>query len=234
MTELAELDAQILRLVDTRVAAARAEGRGLRPDEEAIILRTLLEQPRPAATSRLVLRLWRALMAETARPMGVAVWGGTQALELAAARFPGSPLRLVQKPEDALSAARAPGAVGVLALDATTPWWLRLLAEPKLKVFAALPELAADGDAGALAVGDVPLEPSGGDDTFWVTDAAVSPAAIEEALGRDGLAGRLVSAAGGLKLFALAGYVQVEDARLARAPGRLSGVIGAAPSPFDL
>jgi hypothetical protein len=36
-------------------------------------------------------------------------------------------------------------------------------------------------------------------------------------------------AAGGLKLFMLAGYVQAEDGRLASAPGSLSGVIGAAP-----
>jgi hypothetical protein len=40
--------------------------------------------------------------------------------------------------------------------------------------------------------------------------------------------------AGGLKLFVLAGYYQAEDERLARAPGRLSGVIGAAPAPLDV
>jgi hypothetical protein len=39
---------------------------------------------------------------------------------------------------------------------------------------------------------------------------------------------------GGLSLFALAGFYQRDDARLARAPGRLSGVIGAAPEPFDV
>ena len=40
--------------------------------------------------------------------------------------------------------------------------------------------------------------------------------------------------AGGLKLFALAGFYQRDDARLARAPGKLSGVIGAAPAPLDV
>ena len=39
---------------------------------------------------------------------------------------------------------------------------------------------------------------------------------------------------GGLKLFSLAGFYQKDDERLARAPGRLSGVIGAAPEPFDV
>src|SRR5205085_1126308 len=40
--------------------------------------------------------------------------------------------------------------------------------------------------------------------------------------------------AGGLKLFKLAGYYQPDDERLKRAPGRLSGVIGAAPAPLDV
>ena len=57
---------------------------------------------------------------------------------------------------------------------------------------------------------------------------------MEEALSRDGVAADLVAEAGGLKLFALAGYYQREDERLARAPGRLTGVIGAAPAPLDV
>ena len=36
-------------------------------------------------------------------------------------------------------------------------------------------------------------------------------AAIEAALGRDGVAGELVGEGGGLRLFALAGYYQRED-----------------------
>ena len=55
-----------------------------------------------------------------------------------------------------------------------------------------------------------------------------------DALGRDGAAAELIAEAGGLKLFSLAGYYQPDDERLARAPGRLSGVIGAAPAPFDV
>ncbi len=55
-------------------------------------------------------------------------------------------------------------------------------------------------------------------------------ARIEAALGEAGFAADLLAEAGGLKLFALAGYVQADDGRLARAPGRLSGVIGAAPT----
>ena len=39
---------------------------------------------------------------------------------------------------------------------------------------------------------------------------------------------------GRLKLFGLLGYYQVNDERLASAPGRLTGVIGAAPAPMDV
>jgi hypothetical protein len=108
------------------------------------------------------------------------------------------------------------------------------LAEPKLKVFAALPCLAAWGPLSALAVAEVDVEPTGDDRTFWVTDATQSLAAIEEALSRDGVAATPLIEAGGLKLFMLSGFYQANDPRLARAPGRLSGVIGAAPAPLDV
>ena len=49
-----------------------------------------------------------------------------------------------------------------------------------------------------------------------------------------GVAATLLADSGGLKLFSLAGFYQADDERLARAPGRLSGVIGAAPEPFDV
>jgi hypothetical protein len=101
-------------------------------------------------------------------------------------------------------------------------------------VFAALPYLAAWGPMAALAVADVDIEPTGFDSTFWVTDAPGPAAPVEEALSRDGAAATLVAEAGGLKLFKLAGFYQANDARLARAPGRLSGVIGAAPAPLDV
>ena len=77
-------------------------------------------------------------------------------------------------------------------------------------------------------------EPTGDDHTFWVTDAPGPAAKIEEALSHDGVAASLLIEAGGLKLFTLSGFYQASDARLARAPGRLSGVIGAAPGPLDV
>jgi hypothetical protein len=62
-----------------------------------------------------------------------------------------------------------------------------------------------------------------------VTDSALSAGRIVSALGKAGLAASPLIEAGGLKLFALAGYVQARDGRLSDAPGSLHGVIGAAP-----
>jgi hypothetical protein len=141
---------------------------------------------------------------------------------------------MVTKPEDALAGARQLGGVGVLALTADSSWWGRLLAEPQIQVFATLPCLSQWGPPRALAVGAVPVEPTGADQTLWVTDSADSAGSIVDALSRDGVAAAPMLSSGGLKLFTLAGFYQKNDERLARAPGRLSGVIGAAPEPFDV
>ena len=81
---------------------------------------------------------------------------------------------------------------------------------------------------------EVEVEPTGGDQTFWVTDSPKSASAIVEALGQDGVAAEALAEAGGLKLFSLVGFFMPGDERLARAPGKLTGVIGAAPTPFDV
>lgn len=245
------IDAGILALVEERAGLARevaaakaaagdADKFALRPGREAALLRKLLSNPqRQNARPSLVVRIWRELIGDSLSRQGPfhgAVWGGkdpAKAVELARHRLGAAPpLRVVAKPEDALAAARTPGGVAVLALEAG--WWGRLLAEPSLKVFAALPCLAAWGPLNALCVAQVDVEPTGDDRTYWVTDAPGSAAAIEEALGKDGVAADFVAEAGGLKLFALMGYYQPGDERLARAPGRLSGVIGAAPGPLDV
>jgi len=245
------VDGELLRLLDERasLAAAVAEakraagqtGFGLRPDREAHVVRALLAQPRETADTALIVRVWREVMADSLSrqgPFHLSVWGGkseAHTVELARLRFGAAPpLALTAKPEEALAAARTPGGVAVLALETGSAWWGRLLAQPTLKIFATLPCLAQWGPLSAVAVSEVPIEPTGADMTFWVTDAPGSAAAVLDALGRDGVAGGLLGEAGGLKLFALAGFYQVNDERLARAPGGLSGVIGAAPEPFDV
>ena len=51
-------------------------------------------------------------------------------------------------------------------------------------------------------------EPSGSDDTFWVTDAPGAAQPIVEALAKDGVAACQVASGRGLKLFKLAGFYQ--------------------------
>jgi chorismate mutase len=246
------IDADLLRLVVERsnlahaVAAAKAASGdagkfGLRPGREAMLLKKLLAGPRNGARPGLIVRIWRELIGDslaTQGPFHLAVWGGKdpgRAVEVARLRFGVAPsLRQVAKPEEAIAAARALGGVAVCALTADSPWWGRLLAEPKLKVFAALPCLAAWGPLSALAVAEVEVEPTGADNTFWVTDAPGPSAKVEAALSHDGVAATLLAEAGGLKLYMLAGFYQAGDPRLARAPGKLSGVIGAAPAPLDV
>lgn len=247
-----EVDSELLRLIDERAslavvvaAAKRAAGDGdkfgLRPGREAQVMRRLLAKARQAATPALIVRIWRELIGDSLSrqgPFHLAVWGGkaeARTLEMARRRFGDTPpVTMTARPEVALAGARTPGGVAVLALSSETPWWGRLLAEPNLNVFASLPCLAGWGPTTAVAVSAVSVEPTGADQTYWVTDAPQAAAAIVEALSRDGVAATPVAQAGGLKLFMLAGYYQRDDERLARAPGRLSGVIGAAPEPFDV
>lgn len=243
------VDGELLRLLDERaeLAAAVAEAKraagdggrfGLRPGREAQVLRQLLGRRREAATEALVVRVWRELMGDSlARqgPFHLSVWGGAKTVEYARLRFGVAPtLDIAGKPEEALAAAKTPGGVAVLHLAPDSAWWGRLLASPTLKVFSTLPCLAQWGPLSALAVAEVDVEPTGADMTFWVTDASGPAGKVIEALGKDGVAASLLAEAGGLKLFVLAGFYQENDERLSRAPGGLSGVIGAAPEPFDV
>ena len=246
------IDAELLRLVDERAALAkdvatakRAAGEGdklgVRPVREAQLLRRLLATPRQGASAALTVRLWRELISDSLMQQGpfhLAVWGANdpgRAVELARLRFGAAPpMRQVAQPQDAIAAAKTSWGVGVLAVVPDNGWWGRLLAEPRVKVFAAMPCLTAWGPLGALAVAEIEVEPSGADETYWVTDAPDPADQITEALSRDGVAAHVLAHGGGMKLFALAGFYQANDARLARAPGRMSGVIGAAPVTFDL
>lgn len=242
------IDGELLKLLDERAGLARAvaaakraagdTGFGLRPGREALIVRKLLAAPRSDASDGLVIRVWRELMADSLSrqgPFHLNVWGDARTVELARLRFGAAPpMQMVASDKEALAAAKTPWAVSVLALQAGSAWWARLLAEPTLNIFAALPCLTRWGPQAAFAVAQVEVEPTGGDQTFWVTDSPRSSAAVVEALGADGVAAEPLAEAGGLKLFSLSGFYQREDERLARAPGKLTGVIGAAPVPFDV
>jgi chorismate mutase len=248
------VDAELLRLIDERAALAEqvAEAKrqsdtagkfALRPAREAQVIRRLLALERRAADPGLIVRIWSELIGHSLNRQGafhVAVWGGrggaARVTELARQRFGQAVyMHSVDKPEMLLSEAKTLGGVGVGLLTPDSAWWARLLVEPKLTAFAVLPSLATWGIPEALAIAEVEMEPAGeGDETLWVTDSPKQPWEIEIAMSGDGVAAKLIAEANGLKLFSLAGFYMKTDERLARAPGRLTGVIGAAPAPFDL
>jgi len=224
---LTEPQADAGRLALDRAVAEAVRRRitpGPRPttDADAIALRNLM-----AGLSSEALVTVRAVLgridAATGAPL--VLWGPS-AGRLAADRF-GLAARSVAEPEQALAAVRE-GARALMDLTPGKAWWGRLLAEPTLRVVAALPD---DSHAAprALMIQRTVTGPTGDDRTFWATDSQAGDARIVTALGASGLAASPVISAGGLKLFMLAGYVQAEDGRLASAPGSLSGVIGAAP-----
>jgi chorismate mutase len=245
------IDQELLRLLDERasmpaqVAAAKAAEAGgapgfaLRPAREAQMIRRFLGRDPAEASASLVVRVWRELIGDSLSrqgPFQIVAWGGrspARIAELARLRFGAAPpLRFASTPEEAMQASRAEGTVAVVALETGNAWWARLLAEPSLRVVACLPCLSAWGPLDALAVAALDPEPSGFDQTLFASDAAAD--AVIEALSTAGLAADLLRQAGAMKLFSLAGFVQAEDPRLEAAPGRLKGVIGAAPAAFDL
>jgi len=212
------LDRAVVEAVRARLAAgARAT-----PDADALALREILARLSPAEAAAVRSVLGRI---DAAQGPQVIVWGpASQAL--AADRF-GLTVQLAATPEAALKAVRT-GGRALMDLSPASAWWGRLLAEPDLRIVAALPDHGA-GAPRALMVQRARPGPTGDDRTFWVTDSRAPDAAIVEALAGAGLIAGPLIAAGGLKLFVLAGYVQPEDGRLTGAPGALSGVIGAAP-----
>ena len=209
------------RAVAQAVAARLAAGPRDRLDAAAIALRSLLDGLTPAQVG-VIKTVWGRLEAATG-PALVASGGVAQVL--ATDRF-GLGVRPLSA-EEALKAADA-GSRAVIDLTPDRPWWGRLLARPDLRIVAALPD-DRRGRPQAFVVARDASGPTGDDRSFGVTDSGWSEGKIVDALGQAGLAADLLAAAGGLKLFVLTGYVQADDGRLKSAPGRLNGVIGAAP-----
>ena len=247
------LDTQLLRLVDERAALGKAIGEAkvreeggnaavslLRPDREAMLMRKLIAMPRQAASESVVVRIWRELISENLRIQGLANGGlhlnlnasdqSQEVLVWARERFGFAPsYGYVNDAASAIAAARDLRHISVLSLDPRGgAWWARLLAEPRVRVIAALPELSKSRPH-ALALAAIAPEPTGDDLTFWVSDSPERENKLVEILGQRGFAAEWLCSAQGLKLFSLSGYVQEHDPRLQGALGSLSGVIGAAP-----
>jgi len=186
--EIDRIDRAILDLLIERTDVVRAiggikgdrlDGRlAVRPAREAEILRGLVVEAGDRFPRRVLVRMWRELLAATTRlqtPISVAVHAPEGRLgiwDLARDHF-GSTTPIIRS-ESANQAIRAVSdgstAVAVLPLpNDDESWWLALLSDQpdRLRVFARLPFVAGgpgDGEAaGALALGRLVPEPSGDD-----------------------------------------------------------------------
>lgn len=214
---LTALDRALVEAVRARAAA----GPRARLDDAAIALRSLLADVGPAEAAA-VKAVWGRVEATTG-PAVVASGGLAQALATDRFGLGARPLSA----DDALKAAEA-GSRALIDLTPDRPWWGRLLARPDIRIVWALPDDRRSRPQAYMVSREV-SGPTGEDRSFWVTDSGWSEAKIIAALSDLGLVGEALASAGGLKLFMLAGYVQMDDGRLKTAPGRLNGVIGAAP-----
>lgn len=201
------------------------------PEEEALALRELVEKS-PLSLA-LTLKIWRELMGERRRISGapaiaIAPFAPASMLNLAAHDYGGASAPYIgfDRPEAALNHTRTSGAPSVIGVSSKDAWWVRLLAEPVVRVTLSFGDPVAPL---AFVVQPGRTGPTGADETYFVTDASLSAPKMVAVLGQKGLAAELVAETGGLKLIALAGYVQDEDERLAEVPGRLKGVIGSTP-----
>lgn len=212
------LDRTLAEAIQARMAA----GPRARSDADAIALRQTMTglSPTEVAAARSVMG-----RIDVGQGAPLVVWGPASQV-LAADRF-GLSARMAANPDAALATVRG-GARALMDVTGSSAWWGRLLAEPALRVVAALPDHRA-GHPRALMVERRQPGPTGGDRTFWVTDSGQKGVRIVEILAEAGLVASPLIATGGLKLFTLAGYVQAIDGRLGNAPGTLAGVIGAAP-----
>lgn len=186
--EIDRIDRAILDLLIERTDVVRAiggikgdrlDGRlAMRPAREAVILRRLAAEAGDRFPRRVLVRMWRELLAATTRlqtPVSVAVHapeGSLGVWDLARDHF-GSTTPIIRS-ESANQAIRAVSdgstTVAVLPLpNDDDSWWLALLSDQpdRLRVFGRLPFVAVgagDGEApGALAVGRLVPEPSGDD-----------------------------------------------------------------------
>lgn len=223
MLEEPELDAERLaldRALIEALTARMAAGPHSRADARALALREVLRAAGPAETAALRSVYGRIEVAAGRRM----VTAGPASALMAADRW--GRATPVADAETAL--ARVDDTTSALIDLGDRPWWGRLLARPDLRVVEALPDDRA-GLSRALLISRDLSGPTGDDRTLWVTDSPLPDTRIRADLSALGLAATLLTAAGGLKLYALAGYVQPEDGRLTEAPGALSGVIGSAP-----
>ncbi len=220
----------------------------IRPEREALILRRLAERHGGRLPTKVVVRVWREILAATANmqsPLTVAVYAPDDAVgywDLARDHYGSGTRMSLHGAANAVVRAVVDGTatVGVVPLprDAETePWWPLLVGagENAPSVVTRLPFIANDArpaePVGALAIARMTQQPTGDDVSMIVieTDAEISRDRLNEALKTAGLPASVVAvwrdADGGesrLHLVQAADFLAPDDARLT--------ALGAAPA----
>lgn len=232
--EIDRIDDALLQLLGARMKASAAmasakpgEGLPLRPARETEILRRLIAAAPESVTADVIVDVWRAMMAASARQQrafDILVAGAGDPLRLfdLTRRHFGAGARIARADEPRAALNRVlEQATTVAVLPAPGPsgpglWW-PILSESRfhrIQIVAVLPHRRDSGAPEAvLAAQGVPLEAAGGDTTFCL---CFDPHyRLARALADASLAGREVARARTLTLVALDGFVPGEDPRLA-------------------
>ena len=252
--EVDRIDSEILALIERRsgladqIAASKTEilttgsASLIRADREATLLRHLIAKASATVNPATVIRIWRELIGQSLRRqyaglggLKIAISGHdteTARLEaLATARFGTQARTVIYRDITAvITMARQSDHVGVISLGrGQGAWWARLLAEPKVRVFAALPQGFEFEAITALAMGTVAAEPSGNDTSLVVVESPLSDGEVVARWSQSGLASEIIASEQGLRLIAISGFVQEDDPRIREHFSGLSGLIGHCP-----
>lgn len=205
----------------------------MRPAREAAVLRRLLAVNDGRLPARLIVRVWRAIMAEATAcqdpicvHVSAATAGDAHACSLIRDHFADIAMRAHDDAAAAIAALEeAPGDVVVVALGEE---WVDSLSRPgsRVRVIASLPVLSTSATPTLLILGRAPGEPSGDDETLVATSGGLprdfAPKPLWQAHG-----------AGGVVLTSIPGFLTVEETPLVglkRNAGLALAVLGRYPS----
>lgn len=232
----------VVEVAEAKARAASAEGHGsfiaFRPGREAEVLRRLAERQKGRLPLKVVFRIWREIICAMTRiqgPFRVEVYGAEDGLafwDLARSYYGSSTgMELHDTARDVLRRiAHDRSAIGILPEPgnyAGGNWWPALAAAGPdgPRVVARIPFLdIADESARALVVAQAEFEQTDDDTSLLAVATAgqVSEAAILARVRAAGLAGRRIAVAETkdghvlhYNLFAIAGHIGADDARLA-------------------
>ena len=234
----AEVSGQIAKAKKPATGANGAPVSALRPAREAMILRRLLAKHTGEMPPRVLVRIWREIIAASLRVQSkfhLHVYAPDNQpgfVDLAHDHFGSfTPVRLHTRPSLVVHAcAEEPLSLGIVPLpeieEPGPSWWAQLApaGEKGPRVVAKLP-FAQDGDdaLSAYAIGTVEHEPSGEDTTLLLLEIApgISRGTLQNLLKGAGLEAKLAAAGRLLEkkvpdeiLLEVKGFVGKDDSRL--------------------